>query len=139
MTQCTYKKFTEDADGNHDLHFGAYYPLMFQYGGVGGKVYCEGSDCEATMGSSDNRSEFRVLATDYTTYDIGYVCMDMIDTVMKADFIMISSRDNSKLSDDTKNTVANIINEKVPGYNFAWWKMLDFVQKDCEYTDTTSY
>ena len=65
MATCVYKKFTQDSNGDYDLHFGGYYPMMFQYGGVGGKVYCEGSDCEATMTGSDSRSEFRTLATDY--------------------------------------------------------------------------
>ena len=139
MSQCVYKKFTEDVDGDYDLHFGGYYPMMFQYGGVGGKVYCEGPDCEATMGDSPDRAEFKVLATDYLTYDIGYVCMDMIDDVMMADFIIVSSRTNGTLSEETKNTVESIINEKVPQYNFKWWKTKDYNHKDCEYTDETSY
>ena len=112
--------------------------MRFKYGGVGGKVYCEGPECEATMTGSDSRSEFRVLATDYTNYDIGYVCMDMIDDFMKADFIIVSSRTNSELSEETKNTVETIINEKVPEYNFKWRKMKNFKHSDCEYPDTVS-
>ena len=120
MAQCVYKKYTEDTNGDYDLHYGGYYQMMFQYGGVGGKVYCDGPDCEATMTGSDRRSEFRVLATDYETYQIGYTCMDMIDDVMLADFISIGSRSNVEFSEETKATIEAIINEKVPEYGFKW-------------------
>ena len=62
--------------------------------------------------------------------------MDMIDDVMKADFIVIGSRDNKELSDETKATVEAIINEKVPEYKFEWWKLKKYDHKNCEYPDT---
>ena len=135
MTQCVYKKYTEDSNGDYDLHFGGYYPMMFQYGGVGGKVYCDGPDCEATMTGSDKRDEFRILATDYSTFDIGYVCMDMIDDVMMADFVIIGSRDNKEFSAETKATIEEIINTKLPDYKFSWNKMKNYKHTDCEYPD----
>ena len=121
-SSCTFKDFTVDSNGDLDLWFGAYNPMMFSYGGANGKMYCEdgmSETCEATMGDSENRSAFPILATDYTTYDIGYYCMDMIDNVMKADFIMVYSREK-EMSEETMQTVKDIINEKVPSYNYNW-------------------
>ena len=87
------------------------------------------------MTGSDKRDEFRILATDYETYDIGYVCMDMIDDVMMADFVIIGSRNNKELSEETKTTVEGIINEKLPEYKFSWNKMKNYKHADCEYPD----
>ena len=96
--------------------------MMFSYYGGGGMMYCDESmeeTCEATMGSGSGRSPFGILATDYTTYDIGYYCMDMIENVMKAEFVLVYSR-TQEMSDETKQVVREIINEKVPSYNYDW-------------------
>ena len=71
-SSCTFKEFTLDSNGDLDLWFGAYQPMMFSYSGVGGKMYCDASmdsTCEATMTESgDARAPFNILATDYSTY-----------------------------------------------------------------------
>ena len=122
-SKCTFKDFTLDSNGDLELWFGAYQPMMFSYSGVGGMMYCDESmdeTCEATMGeTSDKRSPFGILATDYENYDIGYYCMDMIENVMKAEYIMVYSR-TKEMSDETKQIVKDIINEKVPSYNYNW-------------------
>ena len=123
-SECTYKKFTVDSNGDLDLWFGGY--MMFQYRGVGGKMYCEAGNpetCEATMtgskGGDDKRENFPVLATDYETYDVGYYCMDMIKGFMKADFVMIYGREKT-MSNEKLEEVRNIIREKIPEYGYDW-------------------
>ena len=126
MTECTYKKFTVDDNGDMDLWFGAYNEMRFSYGGVGGKMYCPGNGdttCEATMTETgDYRAPFPVLATDYLNYDIGYYCMEMLNAVgvvVKADFLMIYGREQS-LSAEKLDEVRKIVNEKVPDYSYDW-------------------
>ena len=136
---CTFKEFTLDDNGDLDLWFGAYQTMMFNYYGVGGKMFCEeGMDqtCEATMGKNpetDKRSPFGILATDYTSYDIGYYCMDMIDGYLKAEFVLVYSR-TPEMSDETRETVREIINEKVPSYWYDWqWYMVGQNHEGCTY------
>ena len=99
--------------------------MMGGYIGGGGKMYCDASmkqTCEATMGGGDNRAPFGILATDYTTYDLGYYCMQMVDQwgiLVKADFFMIYGRETT-MSDDKLNEVRDILKEKVPEYNYDW-------------------
>ena len=93
---CTYKDLEINSTGDLDLWFGAYYTMMFQYSGAGGVMYCEDGNketCEATMGGRPKRSDFPVLATDYETYEVNYICMNMVENFMKADFIMIWGRE----------------------------------------------
>ena len=122
-SSCTFKEFTQDSNGDLELWFGAKYPMGMGYGGVDGVMYnCDGSTdetCEATMGGGSKRSPFGILATDYETYDIGYYCMDMIENVMKAEFVMVYSR-TKEMSKETKKIVRDIINEKVPSYAYDW-------------------
>ena len=122
-SSCTFKDFTLDSNGDLELWFGAYQPMMFSYSGVSGMMYCDESmdeTCEATMKETgDARAPFGILATDYETYDIGYYCMDMIENVMKAEFVMVYSK-SQEMSDETKQVVKDIINEKVPSYNYDW-------------------
>ena len=141
MTECTFKKFTQDANGDLDLWFGGYNEMRFSYGGVGGKMFCtEGNEntCEATMGSNpetDKRSPFAILATDYTSYDIGYYCMEMLNAigiVVKADFVLIYGRENS-MSDEKLAEVKSILNDKVPEYAIDWQIMYSTKQDNCEY------
>ena len=99
--------------------------MMGGYFGVDGKMYCDPTmekTCMATMGESDKKSPFGILATDYTTYDLGYFCMQMIDTwgvLVKADFYMIYGRETT-MSDDKLNEVRDILREKVPEYAYDW-------------------
>ena len=93
-------------------------------------MYCDASmdqTCEATMGDGKKeygtkRAPFGILATDYTTYDLGYYCMQMIDTwgvLVKADFYMIYGRETT-MSADKLNEVRDILREKVPEYAYDW-------------------
>ena len=120
---CTFKEYTLDSNGDLDLWFGAYQPMMFSYAGVGGKMYCDESmeeTCEATMtDTGDYRAPFGVLATDYQSYDIAYFCMDMIEGVMKAEFVMIYGRE-PEMSEETLAEARGIINEMVPSYALDW-------------------
>ena len=62
---------------------------------------------------------FPVLATDYDSYDIGYFCMDMIKGFMKADFVLVSSRQPT-MEPATLEKVKGIIREKLPEYAYDW-------------------
>ena len=131
-SSCTFKDLTLDSNGDLDLWFGSY--SMFSYGGAPGKLYCEdgmAETCDATM-SGDVRFPFPVVATDYTTYDIGYYCMDMIENFMKLDYIMVYSR-TPEMSEETKATVKAIILEKVPSYNYNWQILHSTSHNDCTY------
>ena len=119
---CVYKDFTVDSNNDLDLWFGQY--SMFRYLGGGGKMYCSANSeetCTATMGGGDKSSAnpFPVLAPDYETYDIGYYCMDMIKGFMKADFVMVNSRQPT-MEPATLEKVRGIIREKVPEYAYDW-------------------
>merc|ERR1719329_590557 len=125
MSECVYKKFTLDANGDMDLWFQAYDPMMFDYSGVGGKMYCTANSdpaCQATMGSSDKRADIPILATDYENYDIGYYCMEMINAlglVVKADFVFISGREQN-MSEEKLEEARQIVRDMVPEYSLDW-------------------
>ena len=135
-TTCAFKEFTTDSNGDLDLWFGQYRPFVFSYGGIGGKVYCDESmedTCEATMtDTGDERSSVGVLATDYETYDVAYFCMDMIENVMKAEFVLIFGRE-PEMSEETLAKARAIVNEKVPSYGLDWQIMHNTKHDNCEY------
>lgn len=126
-TDCLFKEFTmkPNDEQDMDLWFGGWNLMMGGYFGVDGKMWCDPSmdkTCEATMGSGDKKSPFGILATDYSTYDIGYVCMQMVDSLgimVKADFYLIYGRE-ATMSEEKLNEARDIIREKVPEYNYDW-------------------
>ena len=44
MTECSYKKYTIDDNGDYDFYTGVYFDMAFSYGGVSGKMYCPGNE-----------------------------------------------------------------------------------------------
>ena len=124
FTDCNYRKYVKDDNGDMDFYYGIYYDLMwYAYDGKGGKMYCPGkgdSTCEASfMGMS--RSDVPILATDYINYTLDYDCEEIINIfglfVLKNDYLMIYARDNN-LSKKKLKEVRMVINEKVPDYNY---------------------
>ena len=114
---CNYKKFTVDSNGDLDLWYQAYYwTMMFSYGGIGGKMYCEPGNkktCEGTMESfSTERSPISVLATDYDNYAISFRCSEMMGFV-RNDYIQISGRETT-MSDAILAEAKRVIAQKLP-------------------------
>lgn len=127
--ECTFQRYGKNANGNHDLWYGAYQTMMWMgYQGVRGEVICkDGADCEQTMPdfekkSDDNKkkdkeAEFNVLDTDYENYMIQYFCWETWMGTM--DYIIISSREKT-LSLENLRKARNVIRAKVPSYNYDW-------------------
>ena len=132
---CIFSDYKLDTNGDYDFHFGQY--NWFKYSGGGGKMFCPANSketCTATMdGVVGDPVPFPVLSTDYNNYQIGYYCMDMIEGVMKADFIMIYGREKYMTAEKIKEVRA-IIREKVPEYGYDWVvRSLTGQGPNCEY------
>merc|ERR1712231_13723 len=97
-SECEYKRFTPDSNGDLDLWFGAYYD--FKYEGI----------------KNNKRSDIDILATDYENYDIGYYCMEMLNAiglVVKADVVLIYGREQN-MSAEKLEEAKQVVREKVP-------------------------
>ena len=102
FTDCNYRKYVKDDNGDLDFYYGLYYDIWFRYSGEGGKLYCPGNgakelSCEASTTLSDNRAASPILATDYKNYYLDYDCEEMFNFfgvfAMKNDYLMVYGRD----------------------------------------------
>ena len=86
--------------------------------GVNGTMYqCdEGSSktwtCMATMGGGSHRVPFKIFDTDYTSYEIMYMC-ENINSFSKHEYFAVSSR-TPTVSKEFLNKVNSVIKQKIP-------------------------
>ena len=146
-SSCDFKKFTMNEQGNLDLWFGANSSLFGEMG-VNGELFCykqkivHGGDetCEANMANKNSHKPFAILATDYENYDVGYYCMELLPKWLplpiqiSTDIATIYTRDKV-IDEETLNTARDIIQDKVPEYDWNASRMRSTSQDRCEYNE----
>ena len=132
---CASAQYNLRNDGNVDLHFAG--QTVFGPSSIDGTMYSCGQasqdwTCQATMGSSTERSPFDIVATDYDSYAIMYACFPMMFGTTSYQYVGVNSR-HTQLSDDKWNQIYSIIDKAIPGYSYQ--SLLQKVNQDssCKY------
>ena len=110
-TDCVTKEFQMNKDGNCDLYFRGKYQ-NWGYRGVNGTLYeCDTGLCQATMGYSNHRSDFRIFYTNYEDFEISYRCSER--NGKKEESYSISSR-HQTMSPEQYKMVKEMVADKLP-------------------------
>ena len=86
------------------------------------------------MGDSDKRYPIDILATDYTNWSVMYACSNLLGgDLMYANWLSISTRDNSPISETDLAAAHAAIRAQLPTFDLTNFAMWNTSQKNCDY------